>query len=82
MLLERPVTCIKIALSNINICLLYIKRWKKRKNSCVDNMMNRQADELMIKDIKRIICGVLCHVKETTLHFGRHITFFGFAIDV
>lgn len=35
--------------------------------------MNRQADKVMMKDMKGGICGFLCLTKEATLYPGGHV---------
>lgn len=46
MLLEQPITYIKyIALSNINISLLYVKGQKEGKNGYRNNAISRQLDK-------------------------------------
>ena len=75
-----------IALSNMNICLLYIKGRRERKKrlyrrcdewtSVLYNAMSGQADELMIRDMRRGTCRFLCLAEEATLRPGGHIALF------
>ena len=67
-LLGRPVAYIKVALSNVTICLLYIKGWREGKNGCANDAMSGRVDDVIMRDIRGVTWGFLCLAEETTLH--------------
>lgn len=53
---------------NVNICLLYIRGQRERKNGCTNNAMSRKVDEMMMRDMRQGTCRFLCLAEKATLH--------------
>ena len=48
-----PVTYIKVALSNVEMCLLYVKGREEGKNGCANDAMSGRVAEMMMRDMRR-----------------------------
>ena len=76
-LLGRPVAYIKVALSNVNMFLLYIKGWregKKRLCKRCDGWTSRRVNKVIMRDMRRDACGFLCLAEKATLYPQRHVS--------
>lgn len=53
---------------NVNICLLYIRGQRERKNGFTNNAMSRKVDEMMMRDMRQGTCRFLWLAEKATLH--------------
>lgn len=59
----------------MKMCLLYIKKQRKIKNSYAKDVISRQVEKVMIRDIKREIYRFFFLTEKVILHFKNTYSF-------